>query len=395
MKEVTKTMTDEASVVESNSVSSQSMIHTSHFLKIKTMLRDLKKSNCNQIFMECLLSTMDSNPNDERIQVHCLCIINQDLLDGTIDSFLFIDMNGTYRVLDALKFFAASLEVQEIGCDILATLMTNDNDRVNLIHQDVCTSLCRIVTVHSRETNIVDKALVALRKLSTIYEARKLMIQLDLTKSVVAAMQENASSSTIQQDSCAILSNMSVDIQSNVVSVVGMSELKAIVEAMQIHCNDESVMAGACFALKNYSYNIENLRCMSRTPNMIQALERAALFESLSISSEQTLEKLYMSLAQDESIEDQAHRDLMVLISERSNDPGIVSAIIEKMKEYKWSCSVIKECLTILSSLVVSSARHKEKMIDNLTIEELNFFSNAFPSVEMILSESLLLANLY
>jgi hypothetical protein len=292
---------------ETNLVSSGKVTDSSQLIKIEAMLLDLKKSNCGSIFTECLLSAMDSNRFEESVQKHCLCLINQDLVDETIDSASFIELSGTTRILDALNNFSGSLVIQDIGCDILATLSTIESYQINMIHDGVCESLCRILGSHTCEATIVDKAFEALRVLSTVYEARKRMIERDLSKSVIQAMQSNPSLSSIQQDGCAILSNLSVDIQNNTVSVVNSSELKAIVDAMKFHSGDESVLASGCFALKNYTYNAENLRSMNKTPNMIQALEQAALFNSLTISAEQTIEKLYLSLAEEESIKDRGY----------------------------------------------------------------------------------------
>jgi hypothetical protein len=282
---------------------------SSQLLKIEAMLSDLKKLNCDSIFIECLLSAMDSNCFEERILMHCLSIITKDLLDGAMNCTSFIEMRGTTRIFDALRNFSGSPVIQDVGCEILVTLSTIESEQINLIHQGVCESLCQILGAQTSEARIVDKTFEALRILSTVYEARKRMIDLDLAQSVVQAMQNNSSVSSIQLDGCAILSNLSVDVQNNTVSIVDRSELKVIVEAMQLHSSDESVMASGCFALKNCTYNVANLRSMNKIPNMIQALEKAALFCSLTISAEQTIENLYLSLAEEESMNDHTQID--------------------------------------------------------------------------------------
>ena len=304
--EEAKLVSVESSVVNLNT---SVICDSSLLLKIAEMLQDLKKSNNVSIFTECLLSTMDANRFDESIQSYCLDLINQELLSETMDCSTFFDLSGPSRILDALKAFSDSLDVLEKGCDALATLVANESDLSKMIRQGVCESLCRVLGLHSTAMKIAGTAFEAIRILSAVYEARKRMIDLDLSRSVVEVMQLNLSSSAIQQDGCAILSNLSVDVHSKSVSVVEKSDLKAIVEAMKFHCSDEAVLASGCFALRNYTYNSENLRSMNETPNIIQVLEKAASFESLIVSAEHSLELLYVTLAEEESLKYQAPKD--------------------------------------------------------------------------------------
>jgi hypothetical protein len=382
-------------IAESQNRSFQSLSLTSKLHEIQTKLSDMKNLESRKVFTEYLLATMDTNYFDESIQKHCLATIHEDLTTGALDGNAFVAANGTSRILVAMKAFPTSLTIQELGCDALIALATNECNSIDMIRQDACLSLCRILDLHSKEITNIEKVFVALRMLSTINEGRLRMLQIHLSNIVVAAMQCNLHSPAIQQDGCAILSNMSVDVKNNEVSVIGTSELTVIVEAMQVHSNDESVLASACFALKNFSYNSLNLRNMNRTSSMIEVLEQASSFYALSIAAEQTIEKLYISLAQDESLEDHARKELMVLVAEESDDPNIMEDILKKLKEFKWSSRLVSEWLQILKSLALTSIPHKLKLVDNLTLDELRYFTNEFPFVDLIKVEVSSLARCY
>jgi hypothetical protein len=314
-------------------------------IAIQGMLSEMKAVPYIEIYVECLLSAMESNRNDLSVQIYCLKTIQNEFLEvggssttSSLDNDWFTT-NCTSKVLDAMTTCSSSIRVQDLGCDILLTLASQDCNRVTLIHQEACKSLHHVLDVHCRETSIVEKCFTTLRILSTEEDGRTCMDQLHLSTALVAAMQYNVSCASIQQDGCAILSNLSVNVLQNDVSIVSSDVISVVIDAMQVHNNDECVMASACFALKNFAYNPLNLRCMNRTSNILEALEDAALFPSLSISASQTSEKLYLSQAEDESLEHHASKVLMKSISKGCDNPEIVIIIIESLREYDWSRS--------------------------------------------------------
>ena len=376
---------------------------TSKIEPIQAMLNEMKCVG-QEIYMESILTVMESNQADLQVQAYCLATINDELEndnenddddDGSVrDSF--ITMSATKRVVEAMRTFPTSVVIQESGSTILLTMASYDENRTSLIESAACKVLQRAIEMNCRETSIVEKCFSTLRILSTEIEGRNSMLQLNVSNSVVAAMQYNISCVSIQQDGCAILSNLTVDILNNSVALVSIDEIAVIVEAMQVHHNDEAVMASACFALKNFTYNELNLRSMNRSNNILEALEDAALqFDSLTISASQTSEKLYLSQAEDESLVDHANTELMRKISTQSHDPDIMAVILESLRKFKWSSNHVGACLKKLKPLALTSQPHLQAFVERMTLKELLELIADFPSVETVKSEVNVLARLF
>jgi hypothetical protein len=385
-------------IKEANKKSARKYVpDTSKIEAIQAMLTEMKDVG-NEIFMECLVTAMESNQSDLCVQTYCLTII-RDELDNDDDNQTTSDSvmatNGHKRILESMSNFPTSVAVQELACAALLALASTDSNRATLIECSICEALHSAIEVNCREVSIVEMCFSTFRILSTEVEGRNAMLQLDVSKSIVAAMQYNISCGSIQQDGCAIISNLSVDVQNNSVALVSNDEIAVIVEAMQVHNTDEAVMASACFALKNFAYNTQNLRSMNRTTNVLEVLEDAALFDCLSISASQTSEKLYLSQAEDESMVDHAYKVLMKTISTQSDDPEIMNVIIQSLREFKWSSSHVAACLKKLKPLALTSNPHLLTLLDSMSLEELRELNTNFPSIETIQTDVTVLARLY
>jgi hypothetical protein len=292
--------------------------------------------------------------------------------------------------------FPTSIPIQDTGCDILLVCALHEGNRRGLIQQRACETLHAALNVQCREVSIIEKSFSILRILSTDVESREPMLNISISKAVVATMRRNLSHASIQQDGCALLSNISVDVSRNEVSKVGKDEISVIVDAMQGHPSSESVMASACFALKNFSYNTSNLRSMNATSNMIEVLEQAAAsFDSMTISASQTSEKLYLSQAEDESSEDHAYEVLMKSISTQSDDPETMVVIKESLREYAWSCRHVTACLKKLKSLALTSSPHRQRFLESMTQDELLALTTEFSAIDTVKVELTILVGLY
>ena len=124
--------------------SKQCVPDTSKIEPIQAMLKEMKGVG-NEIFMECLVTAMESNQSDICVQIFCLSTIRGELDDdddGAMNDSL-IAMEGIERILDAMVKFPTSVTVQELGCATLLTLASDDGNRTNLIKSAACESLCR------------------------------------------------------------------------------------------------------------------------------------------------------------------------------------------------------------------------------------------------------------
>ena len=241
-----------------------------------------------------------------------------------------------------------------------------------LIRHNVCKPLSNIISRHFGDEKMVGSAFAALRILTTDSKARNALVELSLSDYVVEAMQCNPSNSTIQCDGCAILSNLAVDAVNTKVEQVKMSVISVVLEAMKQHENDEAVVSGACFAFKNFTYETSNLRTMSRTDGLMDAL-KAVLdrFESI-FEAYETFDRLCMALAEDESLEESIVAMLqMEAQSVNAQGPETIVSLLETLEMYSWSREVASQCLAMLADLAGSSEMHKAKLLNTITLNQL------------------------
>ena len=107
------------------------------------------------------------------------------------------------------------------------------------------------------------------------------------------------------------------------------------------------------------------------------------------------MEKMYISIAQDESVEEQAHKDLKAKVAEQSDNPDIMNAILECLKALKWSSRILATSLKMLKSLALTSEPHKQKLLTSVTRKELRTFADNFFSHEDIQADALILIALF
>lgn len=110
---------------------------------------------------------------------------------------------------------------------------------------------------------------------STSSPARVLLLPLDaLRPTVCRIMGLHPSSIPLQRDGCAFLSNVAVDMEQQVVSVVSKDEITAVVQALAMY-GAPDVWGCACFCLKNYTYEDRNLRILMKLydPFLLDLLE--------------------------------------------------------------------------------------------------------------------------
>lgn len=365
---------------------------------LKSLMSEMKTIGCPDILSESLVTSMEAHRSDERVQSLCLATITDSFNDEGFDSTVFVAASGDVRVLDALKAFPSNLEIQERGCNAIGILATNEYNRMDLIKHGACMHLIKAISRHLGDALLVTSAFTALRILSTVEEGRNSLRDMSLSKIAAEAMQCNMSNASIQCDGCAILSNMAVDAVNKEVSVVCQSEIAVIIQAMHRHSGDESVMASACFAIKNFAYNEDNLHAMSRITNsrvdIVEALQSALKFDSI-LLLEQTIEKIYIVRAQDESSADQAHKNLKATVAAHSDSPTIISDVIDTLEAYQWSNRMVAACLKIIKSLALTSEPHKKELLKSISAEKFSSYTKPFASDEAIQGEASVLLELF
>jgi hypothetical protein len=337
--------------------------------ELNDLFGDLKKIGCLEILSETILTSMKTHSSDEKALASCLSTITDIFEDEEkFDSSKFVKAGGGSSIVEVMKKFPSSLKLQEHGCAAIGILARSEFNRNYLIGAGSCVAILKGVSQHFGDASLVTSAFVAIRIFSTELQGRNELIRIAASKTVVEAMQCNISIAAIQIDGCAILSNLAVDAESKTVSKVSMSEIAIIVKVMHVHQDEETVIASSCFALKNLSYNQDNLRSISKSENILDALERATIFSSI-LSVEDTMEKIFLSRAQDESLEEATIKTLKEKVDfsafESLGNPDIINVLLETLIQFHWSLDVVTQCLKYIRALTTTSEQHRRVFLNH------------------------------
>jgi hypothetical protein len=341
--------------------------------EIDALLKDVAAAGSTDFLMELLVNTMRSHQESVDIQELCLSYI-WDLSkfnDANKSAIMLIGLPED--IIKAMKDFKASVKVQECACGALWSLSVNQFNRTELVRLGAVERIFRALEMHLKMEAFVETAFGALRTLSPDPEVRVTIGQLLGVQRVCRAMGLHRHSTSIQRDGCAFLSNVAVDMEEQVVSIVTYEELEAVIRAMGDHLRNEAVLASACFALKNYTYEEKNLRAVRQFEDVCSLLEDASKY-STSVEcrndATETLDRINMLQVEDESLEQMAYSSLLDMKSTTGNQTAeeAVMSIIDILKEYDWSVKLICYCLDSLIELAKESEEHVWLVAQDLSL---------------------------
>jgi hypothetical protein len=360
---------------------------------LEPLVKDLLEAGADSsdILVEILVSSMDSFPSVEHFQSFCLQSIWKSCNSNTeACATRLVASNLHENIMKAMKSFPSSKKVQEYGCKIVFALAPHSSNRVVLVRSGACSFLAEAMANFVESVSLVRNVIGALRNLSLNTEAREKLNSIPAWKGTVEAMRHYSIDVAIQRDGCALLSNLVVDVDKKVVLSVSNEVLGAVVHAIETHPSDVSVVTSACFALKNFTYERSNRRSMSRARNIFKILQIA---RELTGHEEMDLivERLEMSRAEDESLEEQAQESLMVMIELQSEHPSeMIATVVNVLKAYNWSTKIADVCTQLLREHAAKSDLHKRGVLDAGALEELKALERAF-GVDTVRQEVLLL----
>jgi hypothetical protein len=363
-----------------------------------SLFGDLKAIGCIEILSDTILTSMKTHSSDEKVLERCLSTITEIFEDEErYDSRIFVRSGGGSSIVEVMKAFPSSFKLQEHGCAAIGVLAGNEYNRNTLIGAGSCGTILKAVSKNFGDASLVTSAFIAIRIFSTEPQGRNELIRIAAAKVVVEAMQCNASIAAIQSDGCAILSNLAVDAESKTVSKVSKSEITTIVKVMKMHEDDETVIASACFALKNLSYNQDNLRMISKSESVLDALERATQFSSI-LSVEDTMEQIFLSRAQDESLEEATIKSLKEKTASRASQsldhPDIINDLLETIVAFNWSLAIVTHCLKYIRALATTSEQNRSVLLNNVMISNIHDILFDFESDSNVQEELYILKGL-
>jgi hypothetical protein len=318
---------------------------------LASLVQDMVAADGGSEFVaDVILGAMNEYTSQEQIQTYCLRAIWDLCKENEQQKQHVMQAGATETIMRALRNFSHSLLVQEKGCGAIWSLGVNSHNRVVLVRAGACEQVLTAMKTFRHEASLVRTAIGALRTLSPEIEARDSFKSLKASEITAKAMMLHRFSVPIQRDGCAFLSNCAVNVEKQFVAVVPLEELDAVVQAMANHREEVSVMQGACFALKNYTFEAKNCRSLRLCKGLEELVAHASMFvasPSCLEDADEIMERLQLSGAADESIEDQAQLSLFALIESQGNSLE-AERVLEFMRSYDWSPRLISTGLQYL-----------------------------------------------
>jgi hypothetical protein len=359
---------------------------------LEPLVKDLLEAGADSsgILIEILVVSMNSFSSVECFQSFCLQSIWKSCKANTEACAASLMASNVHKnIMKAVKSFPSSKKVQEYGCKIVFAIAAHSSNRVALVRSGACSFLAEAMGNFMENVSLVRNVIGALRNLSLDTEAREKLNSIFAWKGTVKAMRHNFEDAAIQRDGCALLSNLVVDAENRMVLSVSDEVLGAVVHALETHPSNVSVITSACFALKNFTYEASNLRSMSTVHNIFTLLQIAREItghEEIDL----IVERLQMSRAEDDSLEEQAHESLMAMIELQSERPSeMIATVVNVLKAYSWSTKIADVCTQLLREHAAKYDIHKRNVLDAGTLEELKGLERAFGVKDTVRREAI------
>ena len=332
---------------------------------------DMKAAGDAELIAEVIFSSMTSNPDIEKIQAYCIRTLVEVLSTPNQDFQFLFRINGHTQLLSVMKENPSSLDIHQSCFKAFEILAKKESSCSALIEIGICDVIDRALQHFLGEEALAESAINILRNLSFEKEGAAALVRLGMVNKVVEVMHCTLSTAPIQNDGCALLCNLSVDEEHQRVSEVDASILSVIVAAMQANRDSPEVLASACFALKNLTRQEANLRKLSRTKDVDEALRRSRIFSASEADSRLLLERIQISLAEDRFLEEQICNSLKASVDAEPNKSSNVADVIDALQNYQWSERTAYTCVEILRSLVEQSEDHRHRLAERNYLEQL------------------------
>ncbi|GAX13664.1 hypothetical protein FisN_14Lh320 [Fistulifera solaris] len=355
---------------------------------VENLLADMIDVQDPELIIDVLIESMDSHVTVQDIQCLCIGRIAELSADTSVDCTRLFTANGHKSITAAMNNFPNTLCVQERSLEALANLALRENTRAMLLQEGACTLIDSALHRYLAEEKMVAFAIKALRALSCDREGAKRMDELGISETVVEVMHCNMMSVSIQTDGCSLLSNLAVDVVNQNVSQVDRSTIMVIEAAMREHQQDATVQASACFALKNLSFEQSNLRMISKSESMLELLMKAQEFAGARTDAMLLIERIQISSAEDQSLEEQVCESIHLLVEARSGQSEIVDDLVETMRNYQWSEAIASTCIDILVAMVTESAEYKKRLSGEKQIDCLEMCARSSTFSEALVEEA-------
>ena len=176
-------------------------------------------------------------------------------------------------LLEVMRIYETSVEIQTRACGVLWSLSMDPNDRKHVAQLGGCDGILNAMQAHQRNETLHVMALGALKVLS-LDTIGKSTLRLSSASSIVADSMGLINNPTIQSEGCAILCNLSIE-DNQFVRPVSEKESNAVINAILNNPDSLDVHDGACYALLSFASSAANVEIIRRNARTRMALELA------------------------------------------------------------------------------------------------------------------------
>jgi len=335
--------------------------------EVESLLRDIPIESDSGLMVETVSMNMRSNEHIVEVQEVCLKYLWAYSKFNQQHKLEIIRAGLADDIILAMKKYKRSVKVQNRGCGCIWSLSVVQANRKQMAKAGAVKCVFRALEEHIRDPSLLETAFGALRTLSPEKDIRDAIQRILGPQRVCRAMALHRSSTSIQRDGCAFLSNMAVNMEKQEVSVVSREEMEAVVRALSDHLSTQTVVSSACFALKNFTYEEQNLRSLRQFDDIHSLLEDASKYTTkteIQMDADEIRERLSILVQEDDALEQIAYSSLL----EAMSNPNMtveqaVTSIRDVLKDYEWSEKLICYGLGSLLSLGGQNDEHLDRIM--------------------------------
>lgn len=185
-------------------------------------------------------------------------------------------MGNTESILKAMKESPYTPKVQEDGCKKLYNLCAKSSSYRKSIreHQGI-EVIVKAMKNHVNKKEVQRVALLTLQTLAINRENQAAIANAGGVEVLFHTMEKYYNDSTIQEESCATIVNLSVDNDANKRKISNCGGIIIIINAMKYHTGSDRVQEEACRALWTLAYKNDPIKLAIANSGGVEAINNA------------------------------------------------------------------------------------------------------------------------
>ena len=185
-----------------------------------------------------------------------------------------VDLGGARIISEAMTRFLASEPMQAWGCIATWSISVLRSLKEKVGRHAITPALNGMSACMSSQ-KVCKEGIGCLKCLSLLPRNKEILQEEDAMDLIYHCMWSHSEVSAVQQSSLAVLSNISVDVESEQVSQITTTDLDAIVNAMRTHWTVKGVQESAIILLRNYAFSPNNFTIMQDNSFLVGLIHAA------------------------------------------------------------------------------------------------------------------------